>query len=359
MSVAMPIIDSTFAARLDLALKALSIGRSRLAQEIGVDKSLVSRWLSGAMRPAEHNLERITRLLAVHCPGFTMLDWEGDGSALARRLGIDTPQAAEPVSPRAPAPGETVVPPPRAAQPSDVPHARAQSLIEVEREGVAYPGVYVLFRVAFRNTGELLAELIVIWRDGNRLFFRSFDPSFSHTGEMLIVRHQLFALGEDDARADGLMYWIVNGVSGQKLFRTDGIAMSVAGDRYRTPGAALIVLQRIADLPDSGQSPSNEVLSAIATNMKAAYLEGRVDGIAGARVVEAIRPRVGSPRRDGSIDYLLRQPMERSLATSEVELSPEIAAELIGARDAFVGGAGAPALSLGPVFAVPRLALVG
>ena len=159
--------DPPFSARLDLALKALSIGRSRLAQEIGADKSLVSRWLGGTM-PSTCNLERITRVIAAHCAGFTMLDWERDDAGFATRLGIDSA-----IAETAPA----AAPPPAAPAPSDIPHARAQSAVEVAREGPAYPGVYASFRVAFRNTGELLAELIVIWRDGDRLFFRSFDPS--------------------------------------------------------------------------------------------------------------------------------------------------------------------------------------
>ena len=36
-----------FPSRLLLALKALSISRGRLAVELAVDKSVISRWLSG------------------------------------------------------------------------------------------------------------------------------------------------------------------------------------------------------------------------------------------------------------------------------------------------------------------------
>lgn len=75
--------ESSFAERLDLVLKALSIGRGRLAAEVGVDKSLVTRWLNATHLPSPYNLERITRTIIVHCPGFTMLDWEADLGALA------------------------------------------------------------------------------------------------------------------------------------------------------------------------------------------------------------------------------------------------------------------------------------
>lgn len=63
--------DTRFAERLDLALKALTMSRGRLAQEAGVDKSLVSRWVAGSVVPSALNLEKVTRAIARRSPGFT------------------------------------------------------------------------------------------------------------------------------------------------------------------------------------------------------------------------------------------------------------------------------------------------
>ena len=63
-----------FTARLELILKALSLTRGRLAAELGVDKSLVGRWVSGAVKPSALNLERLTAFVARRQPGFTLLD---------------------------------------------------------------------------------------------------------------------------------------------------------------------------------------------------------------------------------------------------------------------------------------------
>ena len=72
------------AGKLALALKACSISRARLAAEMAVDKSVVSRWVSGANAPSEHNLSTLTRLVSERVPGFSMLDWELPADRFAR-----------------------------------------------------------------------------------------------------------------------------------------------------------------------------------------------------------------------------------------------------------------------------------
>ena len=76
-----------FPARLLLVLKALSISRGRLASELAVDKSVISRWLSGGQAPSGENLANLTALVASRRPGFTLLDWEAEPEDLAARLG--------------------------------------------------------------------------------------------------------------------------------------------------------------------------------------------------------------------------------------------------------------------------------
>ena len=78
---------SDLASKLDLLLKALSISRGRLAQEAGVDKSLVGRWVAGSVSPSPHNLEKVTAALARRSPGFTMLDWDRPFDAFAAHFG--------------------------------------------------------------------------------------------------------------------------------------------------------------------------------------------------------------------------------------------------------------------------------
>lgn len=65
-----------FAARLALALKALNFSGTQLASAVGVNKSVVSRWLSGIAQPTSYNLARISETFARLKPGFNMTLWQ-------------------------------------------------------------------------------------------------------------------------------------------------------------------------------------------------------------------------------------------------------------------------------------------
>ena len=52
------------------------MSRGRLAADMGVDKSVVGRWVTGAVVPSEHNLMLMTAQFARRAPGFTSLSWE-------------------------------------------------------------------------------------------------------------------------------------------------------------------------------------------------------------------------------------------------------------------------------------------
>src|SRR5215467_917480 len=83
-----------FAQKLGLLLKASNLSRGRLAQIVGVDKSVVSRWASGVQVPSDHNLSLLTEAVARHRPGFERRDWDLDAKSFARK--IDALGAGEP-----------------------------------------------------------------------------------------------------------------------------------------------------------------------------------------------------------------------------------------------------------------------
>ena len=79
-----------FALKFGLLLKTLNLSRGRLAQLVGVDKSVVSRWASGVQAPSDHNLSLLTQAVARHRPDFDRCDWDLDVDAFATRLdGLD------------------------------------------------------------------------------------------------------------------------------------------------------------------------------------------------------------------------------------------------------------------------------
>jgi adenylate cyclase len=75
-----------FAHKLGVVLKAINLSRGRLAQTVGVDKSVVSRWAAGVQAPSDHNLSLLTEAVARHRPGFERRDWDRDAEGLANKL---------------------------------------------------------------------------------------------------------------------------------------------------------------------------------------------------------------------------------------------------------------------------------
>ncbi len=71
-------MDSQVADKLNLVMKALAVSRGQLASQLAVDKSIVSRWVSGANSLSGENLNLLTRWVSARVPGFTGLHCEGD-----------------------------------------------------------------------------------------------------------------------------------------------------------------------------------------------------------------------------------------------------------------------------------------
>ena len=90
-------VIADFAHKFLLVLKACNLSRGRLAQAVGIDKSVVSRWASGVQAPTDHNLTLLTESVGRHRPSFTRADWELASPAFAARLGLgDGPTESEP-----------------------------------------------------------------------------------------------------------------------------------------------------------------------------------------------------------------------------------------------------------------------
>ena len=77
-----------FAAKLALLVKRLNWSRAKLAQQVGVHKSLAARWLNGSSRPTGNSLMQLTTAVAQAIEGFNAADWDLTPEHLARRLGI-------------------------------------------------------------------------------------------------------------------------------------------------------------------------------------------------------------------------------------------------------------------------------
>jgi len=225
-----------FPQKLDLVLKALSMSRGRLAAELGVDKSLVGRWASGAVTPSAHNLENLTRLIASKRAGFNMLDWDRDLTAVAKVFGL--------------AP----------ALPTAEPHANGSTTtglklpgldiarMVTERRAATYEGFWRSTRPSIAMPGKLFHDYGMVRRNPDGLLqFTMGGSGLLFDGWLLPVEGQLFAILFDTV-GQTPVFLIFNGVALNKAILLDGLILAAALNSARTPSAYPVVMDRLGDL---------------------------------------------------------------------------------------------------------------
>ncbi len=229
-------VSTPFSEKLDLVLKALSMSRGRLAADLGVDKSLVGRWASGAVTPSAHNLENLTRLVATKRDGFTMLDWDRDVDGLARVFGLEPANGA-------------------AAQAKSNGHHMGLPLpgldlvrMVTERRAATYEGFWRSTRPSIAMPGKIFHDYGMIRRGSEGLLeFKMGGSGLLFDGWMLPVEGQLFAILFDTV-GQTPVFLIFNGVSLHKAVQLDGLILAAALNAARTPSAYPVVLERLGDL---------------------------------------------------------------------------------------------------------------
>lgn len=226
-----------FGGKLSLVLKALSMNRARLAADLGVDKSLVGRWVSGAVTPSTHNLHRLTELVTAKRPGFVLLDWDRSLDELAGTLGVASP------TPAAASAGGGF---------GDwLPPGMAQEIEVTSRQrGPAYTGFWRTTRPAPELPGRFLHEHVVMWLGENGMLLQKTSLSgYLLTGWAMPLRNQLFSMLALEP-AGMIVFGVYNGVPRQKAQVIDGLTMSVLPDAGGSPVATACLLERVADLSD-------------------------------------------------------------------------------------------------------------
>lgn len=225
--------EGEFPSRLLLALKALSLSRGRLAAELAVDKSVVSRWLSGRQAPSGENLANLTNLVAQRRPGFTLLDWEADLDILAAKLGVAPEPAPGAFGPLAGWLPEAVL-------------QEAQALTALR--GADYEGFWRTTRPAIGLPGRFMHDQVLIRRaDNGFLTFRLRVEDMLFEGWTFPTQSQLFSLAAD-ARSGIFIFSIYNAVLRNKAEVLDGISMTIQRVGGGSPVAGANILERTGDL---------------------------------------------------------------------------------------------------------------
>lgn len=227
-----------FSTKLELALKALSMSRGRLAADLGVDKSLVGRWASGAVTPSEHNLANLTRLIASKKSGFTMLDWDRDVSGLAQVFGVD------PAMTRSGAHAAQV----QAQDGLPLPILE-QARLTTAKRGQAYEGFWRTTRPSVMMPGQFFHDYGMIRKGADGLLHIKVGGAggLMFDGWLFPAEGQLFGILFDSLGLTPI-FLAMNGVPLPKAATIDGLVMAAALNAARTPSSYPIIFDRIGEL---------------------------------------------------------------------------------------------------------------
>ena len=280
--------------KLELALKRLSMSRARLAADISVDKSVVGRWVSGAVQPSAHNLSRLSSLIAEHIPGFTTLDWDRPLANFGELLGADPKVVPDPMT----APG-LVLP------------LMEQFVAATALRCKAYEGFFRSTRPYVLSPGHFVHDHGMIRLAPNGLLqLRIGIGGTVADGWILPYGNQLFAIVVD-LTSGALLFGIFNGVAGARADAVDGLCLTPAQDAGRTPTAHAMIFERIGDLTDDAEADERRFEELTHRNPVATP----------ESVSEALRahltPDFGPAQAALGGDTLLRMPLSRSLSRGQ------------------------------------------
>jgi transcriptional regulator with XRE-family HTH domain len=282
-----------FPARLLLALKALSISRGRLAAELAVDKSVISRWLSGGQSPSGENLANLTGLVASRRPGFTLLDWEADPETLAARLGVAPEAPASPWGALAPWLPESVL-------------QETKTLTDLR--GDAYEGFWRTTRPAIGHPGRFIHDAVMIRKaDNGFLACRTAVEDMRFEGWTFMTQTQLFSV-LSDARTGMFTFTIFNAVLRHRAEVLDGISMGLQRVGGGSPSAMGCMMERVGFL--SGDAAADDATFEAAANDEPLAPEGSIP----SEVAKRLMPDIGPAALAAGGAAILTMPFATSMS---------------------------------------------
>jgi hypothetical protein len=284
-------MSEPFSAKLGLVLKVFSMSRARLAADLGIDKSVVGRWVTGAVRPSAHNLSLITARVAQRRPGFTSLDWDLSLPALATRLGADPTTTAG----LAPVPGLHF---------ALLAQAKATTLLR----GAAYEGFFRTTRPFLTLPGRFIHDHGMMRLDSMGLLrFHMGTAGTFFEGWVLPIQNQLFCIAED-LTSGAPFFAILNGVGTSRADLLDGVSLGSALDTGRTPTAMALMMERVGDLTGDREADDARFAELAALDPVAPL------GSVPDDIRDHLLRDIGPSHLAAGGDLLLRMPLSRSIS---------------------------------------------
>jgi transcriptional regulator with XRE-family HTH domain len=228
-------IPEDFAGRLRLALKQANLSPAALGAAVGVDKSVVSRWIAGRVRPTQHNLARIAGVLAQSLPGFTVLAFEATAPAFQALVQTNQPESG---------PGGQSLPIPFGLLDA----ARS----ETGRRGVEYFGSYFMYYRAFSQPGRIARMAMMLRPVDGLIEARYGAEGFAFQGWALLMLNRMYVVLAEE-RFEAMAFLVLNAGQQPKARFITGILTGPA-EGLLMPTASPVVLVRERDLSGEAEA---------------------------------------------------------------------------------------------------------
>jgi transcriptional regulator with XRE-family HTH domain len=280
-----------FPENLALVLKMLSLSSAGLASRLETDKSVISRWLRGDVRPSAHNLGKLSALVATSIQGFTTLDWDRPPESLAAMFGYDAKSLAD-------GPGE-----------GGPPLAVWKQLLGTSRaRGSAYVGIFRCTRPHPMAAGRFLIEHALIQSDPVGVLHMTMGSPETRVGGWLMPLQGLVYSIASDPTTGTMLFAIFNGVGASRVDVLDGLILIPGADMGRAPTATAMMCERVADLTGDGEADLAAFETLCRTNPLAPV------GAISERLQSHLTGDFGPGQLASGGEWLLNMSLKRSLA---------------------------------------------
>jgi transcriptional regulator with XRE-family HTH domain len=230
-------IPEDFAGRLRLALKQANVSPAALGAAVGVDKSVVSRWLGGRVRPTQHNLTRIAAVLAERLSGFTVLAFESSAADFQALVRAPMAQAA------GAEPGQSL----------PIPFGALDAARrETARRGVEYFGAYMMYYWSFSAPGRIARMALMLRPEAGLIEARYGAEGFSFRGWALLMLNRMYVIFAEE-RFEAMAFLVLNAGQQPKARVITGI-LSGPAEGLLVPTASAAVLHRLRDLTGDAEA---------------------------------------------------------------------------------------------------------
>lgn len=286
-------IPTPFSEKLRLVLKMLSMSGGRLAAELAIDKSVVSRWLKGSVQPSAHNLSLLSALVATRVEGFRTLDWERSSESLAALFGVDP----------------EVIPAIRPAASKALPLAIWDQMVATTAvRGQAYEGFFRSTRPHPAAANRFLHEYGMIRRDENGLLRLAMGSAETVVEGWMIPLHGMLYSICADVSSGTLLFGIFNGLGASRIDVFDGLTLIPAADLGRSPMATAMLCERVGDL--SGDKEADDARFAELASQNPLAPEGSIP----EHIVRHLARDFGPAELALGGDWLLSMPLAATMS---------------------------------------------